>query len=197
MQENIAAFGGDPDNVTIFGESGGGTKVISLMASPLAEGLFHRAIVESGSALATVPQGTTIEEAEARGEAVAAALGVDDSGDVLAQMRAASWEEVLAAGSEAQFRATPAIDGHVIPATVNELFRTGRQHRVPLIVGANAGESSLRTSVPGMANLHSASGAPTWVYNFTTCHSGGARRKAVSHSTASSSPTCSAPYRSA
>ncbi|MGD2132270.1 MAG: carboxylesterase family protein [Maricaulaceae bacterium] len=163
VQDNIAAFGGDPDNVTIFGESGGGTKVISQMASPLTEGLFDRAIVESGSALATTPRSISLEDAEALGEALAAELGAD----TLAEMRAASWEDVLAAGSESGFRATPAVDGYVIPAPVNEMFQNGQQQLVPLIVGANAGEGSLQTSVPGMANLHSAAGAPTWTYNFT------------------------------
>jgi para-nitrobenzyl esterase len=167
VQANIEAFGGDPDNVTIFGESGGGSKVISQMASPLTEGLFDRAIVESGSGLVSAQAVTTLETAEARGVALAAKLGVEGSEDVLAAMRAASWEDVLKAASESEFRANVVVDGHVIPAPISEIFENGRQHKAPLIVGANEGEGSLRTSVPLMANLHSGSGAPTYVYNFT------------------------------
>jgi len=59
------------------------------------------------------------------------------------------------------------VDGQVIPAPVHQIFSSGRQAKVPLIVGANTGEGSLRTNVPEMANLHSAAGARTWVYNFS------------------------------
>lgn len=169
IRDNIAAFGGDPDNVTIMGESGGGTKVISQMASPLTEGLFDRAIVESGSALATADRSLQLADAEVMGVKLATALGIEDGPEALAAMRAKSWEEVLEAGrkEEVGFRASPAVDGQVIPKAVNEMFKAGEQRKVPLIVGANQGEASLQTSVPEMANLHSAAGAPTYVYNFT------------------------------
>ena len=168
IRDNIAAFGGDPGNVTIMGESGGGTKVISQMASPLTEGLFHKAIVESGSALATSDRSLKLEAAEAMGVKLATALGIKDGPDVLAAMRAASWEQVLEAArkEEVGFRASPVVDGYVIPEPVNEMFIAGKQRKVPLIVGANQGEASLQTSVPQTADLHSKV-APTYVYNFT------------------------------
>lgn len=174
VQNNIEAFGGDPDNVTIFGESGGGTKVISQMASPLTEGLFDKAIVESGSALVSEQRVTMLDEAEATGQKLVAALGIEDSADVLSAMRAVSWEELVeAAGNdEVGFRANVVVDGTVIPKPVSTIFETGEQHQVPLIVGANEGEQSLQTSVPLMANLHAKSGAPTYVYNFTQLPAG-------------------------
>jgi len=170
VQASITAFGGDPDNVTIFGESGGGTKTISQMASPLTDGLFHKAIVESGSALVSPERVTMLDEAEAIGEKLVAQLGIDDSKDVLSAMRGASWEDLVAAGSNEAvgFRANVVVDGYIIPDTVNNLFRQGKQHDVPLIVGANEGESSLQSNVPLMANLHSASASSnTYVYNFS------------------------------
>jgi para-nitrobenzyl esterase len=167
VRDNIAAFGGDPRNVTIFGESGGGAKVTSQLASPLSRGLFHRAVVQSGSALVTAQRSTSREAAEARGQAVAQALNAPQGAGALAAMRAAKWEDVLAAANTSRFTAGVVVDGDVIPAPIHELFAQGKQNKVPLIVGANEGESSLTSDVPEMARLHSAAGNPTWVYNFS------------------------------
>ena len=171
VQANIKAFGGDPNNVTIFGESGGGTKTISQMSTPLAHGLFHKAIVESGSSLVTPERITMLKDAEATGEKLVASLGIDNGADnVLSMMRAATWQDLIAAGGndEVDFRANVVVDGHIIPDTVNNLFKQGKQADVPLIVGANTGESSLTSNVPLMANLHSGSAtSPTYVYNFS------------------------------
>jgi para-nitrobenzyl esterase len=168
VRDNIAAFGGDPGNVTIMGESGGGTKVISQMASPLTEGLFHKVIIESGSGLATSDRSLKFAEAEAAGVKLATALGAKEGPDVLKAMRAATWEQVLEAARKegVGFRASPAVDGYVIPEPVHEQFKAGKQRKVPMIVGANQGEASLQTSVPQTADLHSKV-APTYVYNFT------------------------------
>jgi para-nitrobenzyl esterase len=169
VRDNIAAFGGDPTNVTIMGESGGGTKVISQMASPLTEGLFTKVIIESGSALATADRSLKLSDAEAAGVKLAAAVGVKDGPDALAQLRAVPWEKIQeAAGKEdVGFRASPAVDGYIIPKPVNEMFKAGEQRKVPMIVGANQGEASLKDSVPETANMQSKTGAPTYVYNFT------------------------------
>jgi para-nitrobenzyl esterase len=175
IRDNIAAFGGDPTRVTIMGESGGGSKVISQMASPLSRGLFQRVIVESGSGLATSPQGTTRQVAEQRGVAFATALGVPagaSNAQAAAALRKATWQQIVEAQTKSRFAAAVVVDGDVIPATVRDLFAAGRQAKVPLIVGANQGEASLKTSVPGMANLHAASGAPTYVYSFSQLPAG-------------------------
>jgi para-nitrobenzyl esterase len=171
VQQNIAAFGGDPNNVLIFGESGGGTKTISLLSSPLAKGLFHKAIVESGSASVSPERTTTLEEAEAAGKRIAAKLGVEGEKDVLAALRARPWEEIIrvAAAPEADFRANLTVDGWVLPQSVHDTFNAGKQHDVPLIVGANEGEQrELEESVPRLAGLMSkTASSKTYVYNFS------------------------------
>jgi para-nitrobenzyl esterase len=170
VKENITAFGGDPDNVLIFGESGGGTKTLSLLASPLAKGLFHKAIVESGSALISPERVTTLERAAAAGKRIAAKLGLDKAENELAALRAAKWEDlVTAAGDrELNFQANLVVDGYVLPQSVHDTFKNGKQHDVPLMVGANEGErGELQQNVPMLANLMSSTAkSRTYVYNF-------------------------------
>ena len=168
VQNNIAAFGGDPDRVTIFGESGGGTKTISCMSSPLADGLFHRAIVESGSGVVSPGYFLTLEDAETIGEAIAEELGVSDEPDVLAAMRALSWEDILEAASAAGYSPQLTVDGWVLPDPVYDIFEAGEQSDVPLIVGANEGEvSSFTGSVPLMASLMSSVSSNAYIYVFS------------------------------
>src|SRR5512136_2174166 len=92
VKKNIAAFGGDPDNVTIFGQSGGGLKVASVIASPLAKGLFHRAIIQSGG---KDFDPIKVQDMEEYGRRYFAKLGVDKKKDPLAAARAISWEKIV------------------------------------------------------------------------------------------------------
>jgi len=145
VQENIAAFGGDPDNVTIAGFSGGGGKVIGMLASPLAEGLFDKAILHSGSLYMMFP-GTPLADQEAIGEQLFAKLGVT----TLAQARALDWETVEQANTElgAELNMfTPAgpiwnytVDGYVFPVSHDTVIREGDHYAVPLIGSCCSGE---------------------------------------------------------
>ncbi len=134
IQENIEAFGGDPDIVTIFGESGGGGKVHHLIGSPEAAGLFQRAIIQSGN---YTPDTTGLADAEAQGEALATALGVDAEVDVVAAMRAKTWVEIIAAGTTSGFNALPNVDGYILPDTVRNIMEADQHNDVPLIMGGN------------------------------------------------------------
>jgi para-nitrobenzyl esterase len=145
VQRNIAAFGGDPDNVTIAGFSGGGGKVIGMLASPLAEGLFHKAIIESGSLYMLFP-GTPLEDQEAIGAQLFTKLGVR----TLAEARALDWKTVEQANTELAAELdmfTPAgpvwnytVDGFVFPESHDTVIREGNHNAVPLLAVANYGE---------------------------------------------------------
>jgi para-nitrobenzyl esterase len=149
VKKNIAAFGGDPKNVTIFGESGGGAKVANLMASPLAKGLFQRAICESGTSIKAFSTSKPLKELEAMGEKFFAKLGVNKEKDPLAAARALPWEKIIETdntlaqelamlGPEGLWDA--GVDGWFLPDTPSSIFKTGKQNAVPLIVCANLGE---------------------------------------------------------
>jgi para-nitrobenzyl esterase len=177
VQDNIEALGGDPGNVTVFGQSAGAMAITSLMTSPLTKGLFHRAIAQSimgGGASPNLANATLAAEEQA-GARAAERAGLA----TLQQMRALSADEVTAT-----FRAsTMIVDNYVIPEDPAIVFAEGRQHKVDVLMGANSADSSFRPGGSAAADNNPSdeifwvarriaeyarqAGGNAWVYWFT------------------------------
>jgi len=135
VQRNIAALGGDPAKVTIFGQSAGSMAVNCLQASPLAKGLFRAVIGESGASFNGMLNNGPIADAEAKGVKFAESVGAKS----LAELRAKPAAELITAA----FTAGPNTDGYVLPAPPLALFEESKQNHVPALVGSNSDEGRL------------------------------------------------------
>jgi len=144
VRANIVRFGGDPANVTIAGQSAGSMSVHDLTASPLARGLFHRAIAQSGGStvggVGISMEPPSLASAEADGQKFAESKGVHS----LAELRALSWQKILepipGATPMSGLRFGPIVDGYVLPAPYMEIIAEGKQNDVATLTGNAAGE---------------------------------------------------------
>lgn len=157
VRENIGRFGGDPRNVTLFGESAGGNAVTTLMATPAAKGLFARAIAQSAPTNAVYSKELAAVWAAEFVEILRKGLGTDEPGpaplDVALMLSVKPATELVAAGLvlaartpdayPGTFCLAPVVDGDFLPERPLEAFRGGRAHRVPLIIGTNDREGSI------------------------------------------------------
>ena len=159
VKRNAAAFGGDPNNVTLAGQSAGAAMVVNLLSIPSAKGLYHKAIIESGALLgAGTPQAT----AEQRGVDGVKAIGLPENATA-AQLRAVSAQTLY--NSQPTRSALAAIDGRFKTTSTQDALNAGSEIDVPVMMGSNSGEGGF-DGARTIAKLAGDTGAGAWLYNF-------------------------------
>ena len=189
VKRNIARFGGDPSRVLIFGESAGAMSVGTLIGSPLAKGLFQRAVLESGTGTALIAR---TPAAEATGEKLAAAVGVSGSDAAAAvRLRAVRADSIVGAAvriapNPGSPMFWPVIDGYVLPHAVDSAIVQGTANLVPVIVGSNRDEPHEIFGGPAraLARMMSAKGVPTYLYVFSRAGEDSASQRAGAYHSA-------------
>jgi len=151
VQKNIEKFGGDPKNVTIFGESAGGASVNALLVSPASKQLFHKAISQSGTSRQIMPDysvrnlGRRRPSLEAQGERIVDALDLENSSDLVSNLRKLPAVDILEASVAKAHYFPSTDDGKLVPGHPSQIFESGDYHKLPIIFGANSWEGSLLT----------------------------------------------------
>jgi para-nitrobenzyl esterase len=138
VRDNITAFGGDPSRVMIFGQSGGGSKTSTLLATPAAKGLFHRAVVQSGSTLRLMSEA----DAEKSADGLLKKLGIARSR--VADIQRVPWEQLLQAQTEGGGAFTPVMDGHYLPHHPFDPAAPPESRDVPVIISTTLEDAALR-----------------------------------------------------
>jgi para-nitrobenzyl esterase len=151
VKGNIARFGGDPGNVTMMGQSAGALDIGLLLASDEARGLLSKAILESAPGVGT-PETPSLSEAEAAGAAFAARLGCAD----VAALRSIPGRQLLAAAEQAHIRGQVDTDGWILRDSPARIFASGRELKLPMLIGTNARESSFKGTAAQLRELMSA-----------------------------------------
>jgi para-nitrobenzyl esterase len=181
VKRNAAAFGGDPSNVTVAGQSAGAMMVIDLLSIPAAKGLYHKAAIQSGAML--LGPSAKLADAEKRGADAATALGLPGAQATAAQLRSVSAQTLVATQatqsgfsmplglSRAPDRTNTSIgagapvDGHFKTTSTVDALNAGTEIDVPVIVGSNSGEAGF-DGARTIAKLAGDSGAGAWLYQF-------------------------------
>lgn len=139
VRDNIAHFGGDPDNITIFGQSAGSMDAGALMTSPLARGLFQKVIAESGAAVSFGPP--PLSKAEQLGEQYSSSFTIPSGQKPIAYLRSLPAQELIAKAASSQASPiTPDVDGYVLTHSPAQVFQAGNEAPVPLLIGTTSRE---------------------------------------------------------